>query len=594
MDLNAEDRKAVLKIFLIESGERLSEMEESLVRLEASPDDRAILDRIFRTVHTLKGNSLSLGFKDLGNFIHGVENLLQKIRNQTIPVTDYGVTLFLHVVDVLKQMIPDAAAGILELQSFHLDLLKQLEEAGREDAPAKGPDPTRKENQGGAGDRRKRPWGRRREDIHELIDRSRSIRVDIDKLDRLLNLMGEILLSHEKIKEELKRRETAQRKSQIDILYHASEPILMDLQDQVMKLRMVPAGPTLRQYIRMVRDIAKSSGKIARLTIEGEDVEIDSTIIESLKDPLMHMIRNAIDHGLETPEKRKAMGKNPCGQILLKVFHDAGYIVVQIEDDGGGLRKEAIRQKGISLGLISEGAKWSDAQIFNLIFENGFTTAEKITDLSGRGVGMDVVRQNIHSLRGVIEIKSEENRGSVFTIRLPLTLAIINGFGFRLGEEMYVLPMESVVECIDVNETISSRGGLLARGDRRFGEDPEANRNEMISGVGKGLFSQRGKALPYIRLRELFGIEGSPPERESIVIIQHRESTAGLVVDAVIGEIQAVVKPLGDLFKEMPGISGSTISGNGRVALIIDVPSFLKLIEQKDIQNKSREKNVYL
>jgi two-component system chemotaxis sensor kinase CheA len=492
------------------------------------------------------------------------------------------VTLLLQVVDVLKQMIPDAAAGILELQPFHLDLLKQLEEAGREESPAKGADPPRKENQGGAGDKRKRPWGRRREDIHELIDRSRSIRVDIDKLDRLLNLMGEILLSHEKIKEELKRRETAQRKSQIDILYLASEPILMDLQDQVMKLRMVPAGPTLRQYIRMVRDIAKSSGKIARLTIEGEDVEMDSTIIESLKDPLMHMIRNAVDHGLETPEKRKAMGKNPCGQILLKVFHDAGNIVLQIEDDGGGLRKEAIRQKGVSLGLISEGARLSDAQIFNLIFENGFSTAEKITDLSGRGVGMDVVRQNIHSLRGVIEISSEENRGSVFTICLPLTLAIINGFGVRLGEEMYVLPMEAVVECIDVNEPISSRGGLLARSAGSSGGRPEAKRKEIISRAGQGLLSLRGKALPYIRLRELFGLEGSPPERESIVVIQHHGSTAGLVVDAVIGEVQAVVKPLGDLFKEMPGISGSTISGNGRVGLIIDVPSFLKLIEQKD------------
>ncbi|MBI1819939.1 MAG: chemotaxis protein CheA [Nitrospirae bacterium] len=559
MDLNTDDRKAVLNTFLNESGERLSDMEESLVSLEASPDDREILDRIFRAVHTLKGNALSLGFKDLGNFIHGVENLLQKIRSQTIPVTDYGVTLLLQVVDVLKQMIPDAAARILELQPFHLDLLKQLEEAGREESPAQGADPPRKENPGGAGDKRKRPWGRRREDIHELIDRSRSIRVDIDKLDRLLNLMGEILLSHEKIKEELKRRETAQRKSQIDILYLASEPILMDLQDQIMKLRMVPAGPTLRQYIRIVRDLAKSSGKIARLTIEGEDVEIDSTIIESLKDPLMHMIRNAVDHGLETPEKRKAMGKNPCGQILLKVFHDAGNIVLQIEDDGGGLRKEAIRQKGVSLGLISEGARWSDAQIFNLIFENGFSTAEKITDLSGRGVGMDVVRQNIHSLRGVIEISSEENRGSVFTVRLPLTLAIINGFGVRLGEEMYVLPMEAVVECIDI-----------------------MNRKEIVPKTGKGLFLLRGKALPYIRLRELFGLEGSPPERESIVIIQHHGSTAGLVVDAVIGEVQAVVKPLGDLFKEMPGISGSTISGNGRVGLIIDVASFLKLIEQKE------------
>ncbi len=554
MNLNTDDQKAVLNIFLNESGERLSEMEESLVSLEASPDDRGILDKIFRAVHTLKGNALSLGFKELGDFIHGVEDLLQKYRSQTLSVTEQDVTLLLQVVDVLKQMIPDAAAGILELQPFHLELIKQVNEIEQGNRPTPGDNPS-----GKGIEKRKRPWGRRREDIHELIDRSRSIRVDIDKLDRLLNLMGEILLSHEKIKEELKKRATAQKKSQIDILYLASEPILMDLQDQVMKLRLVPAGPTLRQFIRMARDMAKSSGKIARLMIEGEDVEMDSTIIESLKDPLMHMIRNAIDHGLETPEKRKAIGKNPCGQVSLKVFHDAGNIVLQVEDDGGGLRKEAIRRKGVSMGLISEGAKLSDAQIFSLIFESGFSTAEKITDLSGRGVGMDVVRQNIHSLRGVIEISSKENKGSVFTIRVPLTLAIINGFGVRLGEEMYVLPVEAVVECLDI-----------------------MNRKEIVPKTEKGLFSLRGKALPYIRLRELFGLEGSPPERESLVVIQHHGTMAGLLVDAVLGEIQAVVKPLGDLFKGLPGISGSTISGNGRVGLIIDVPSFLTFIEQKE------------
>ncbi|MFI5303626.1 MAG: chemotaxis protein CheA [Nitrospiria bacterium] len=574
IDMNAEERKFVLRTFLIESGERLAEMEEALVDLEASPGNKELTDKIFRAAHTLKGNSMSLGFAEIGKFIHGTENLLQKLRSQEIPLSGEIVTLLLQSIDMLRHMIPDGVAGVFVMQPAHHDLLKLVESAASgivsEDSPANPSGHVPSHDM----EKRRRPWGRRREDIHELIDKSRSIRVGSEKLDRLLNLMGEITLSQGRIKEELKKHRENRRDHYLLDIYSDTDPLLTELQDQIMKLRMVPIGPSLRHFIRVVRDIAKSHNKLAKLCLEGEDVEIDSSFIESLKDPLTHMIRNAVDHGIEMPELRREKGKNPCGILSLRVFHDSGSIVIQIQDDGAGLRKKEILQKALALGLTSEEKKLTEQDIYRFIFEPGFSTSEKITDISGRGVGMDVVQKGIDALRGTIEITSEENRGTVFTIKLPLTMAIISGFVVGVGEERYVIPLDSVVECLDLNDLIATKSTILSPG--------EVTQAEKKDQRGRGFVNLRGKALPYCRLRDHFLLGGSSESRENIVVIQQHEKKAGLVVDSIYGEIQAVVKPLGDLFNGLPGVTGSTILGNGKVGLILDVPSLLRKVEEKE------------
>jgi two-component system chemotaxis sensor kinase CheA len=326
----------------------------------------------------------------------------------------------------------------------------------------------------------------------------------------------------------------------------------VDLQELIMKIRMVPIGPMFRQYIRAVRDVAQTSQKIARLAIEGANAEVDTTVIEHLKDPLTHMIRNAMDHGIEPPAKRKEAGKDPCGCITLRASHEAGSVVIQVEDDGAGLNRQKILEKAISRGMISDGRNLSDEEVYRFIFEPGFSTAEKVTELSGRGVGMDVVRRNIEALRGSVAVESREGKGTTITLRLPLTLAIIDGFGVGVGEETYVIPLEAVIECLEI---------------------PAESRERQNS---QGVINLRGKPLPCLRLRDFFGLKGTPPKRESIIVVHQGNKQVGLVVDILYGENQAVIKPLGKMFNALRAVSGSTILGNGRVALILDVPALLR------------------
>jgi len=330
------------------------------------------------------------------------------------------------------------------------------------------------------------------------------------------------------------------------------DALFIELQEQIMKVRMVPIGPMFQRHIRTVRDIAQMMGKTARLQIEGGDVEVDTTVIEHLNDPLTHMIRNTMDHGIESPEKRKAAGKDPCGTVTLRAFHDAGNIVIQMEDDGAGLNRRRILEKARAKGLLTEAQNPSDDEVYRLIFEPGFSTADKVTDMSGRGVGMDVVRRNIESLRGTVALESREGQGIKFNMRLPLTMAIIEGFMVGVQEETCVIPLDAVVECLEM--------------------PAEQRENDREA----GFINLRGEPLPYLRLRNVFQFEVKRSGRENIVIVQHAGGRAGLAVDLLYGESQAVIKPLGKLFHGLPGVSGSTILGNGRVALILDVPSLVR------------------
>lgn len=544
MDL--DDRKALLQTFLAEAEERLIEMEESIVELESRPDDEELVQKLFRGAHTIKGNASCFGFSRVSEFAHALEDLLQRLRSRTLAVNSGLVTLLLRGVDALKHMVPDAVAGVEEPQPAHLALQRQLADAT--------PKASSDESPAGAGtktDARKRPFGRREGDAGEWLDRAKTLRVDIGKLDRMLNLTGEIAIAQGRLRQMLEKS-TGHPGEAILEAHREADRLFMELQELILKVRMVPVGPLFRQYIRTVRDVAQAHGKLARLVIEGEEVEVDTTIVEYLKDPITHMIRNALDHGIEPPDRRKQAGKDAAGRVTLRAFHEAGNIVIQVEDDGAGLNRRKILEKARSQGMLAAGQHLASDDVYRLIFEPGFSTAETVTDLSGRGVGMDVVRRQVDGLRGTVAIESRSGAGSTVTIRLPLTLAIIDGFVVGVGEETYVIPLDVVVECVELPMS-------------------ECRRTE-----GRGMINLRGAALPYLRLRDLFSAAGEPSRREKVVVVTHHGCQAGLVVDDLFGERQAVIKPLNKLFHGVPGISGATILGDGRVALILDVPSVLR------------------
>lgn len=541
------DLDAILHTFLDESEEGLCRMEEALVALETEPENGETLQTIFRVAHTLKGNASSLGYPRVAGFAHGVEDTLQHLRDRTIPVTGSVITLLLRAVDALRHMVPEAVAGNEEMSPAHEALLKLLGETGTMAVEEKA--------KAAAAlvvpERRERSWGRRKDDIEAWKDRGRTLRVDIEKLDRILNLTGEIAIARGRLRQMLEER-VGRTGEEVLEAHLEADRLYLDLQELVMKARMVPVGPIFRQYVRTVRDMAAATGKSVRLLTEAGDVEVDTRVIEHLRDPLTHMIRNAVDHGIEPPQGRQARGKDPCGHVSLRACHEAGSIVIQVADDGSGLDRERIVKQARSEGLVADPEKLTDAEIYRLVFEPGFSTAEAVTDLSGRGVGMDIVRRNVEALRGSVAIDSRQGEGTTITIRLPLTLAIIEGFAVGVGDETYVIPLEAVLECLELPAEEQHRGN------------------------GRGVIYLRGQALPYLRLRDQFALPGPSPPRENIVVVHHGGGQAGIAVDVLYGASQTVIKPLGDLFEGLPGIAGSTILGSGRVALILDVPSLLR------------------
>ncbi|NTV69787.1 MAG: chemotaxis protein CheA [Azonexaceae bacterium] len=379
---------------------------------------------------------------------------------------------------------------------------------------------------------------------------ARLVRVQADKLDQLIDLVGELVIAG------ASANLLAQNSKQGDLVEATSvlSRLVENIRDSALQLRMVQIGDTFTRFNRVVRDVSKELGKEIELVISGAETELDKTVVEKIGDPLMHLVRNSLDHGIEPTAVRLERGKPACGRVSLNAYHDSGSIVIEISDDGGGLNKERITAKALERGIIQPGETLSDAEVVNLIFEPGFSTVEKVSNLSGRGVGMDVVRRNIQSLRGAVDVASVEGEGATFTIRLPLTLAIIDGFLVGVGKAAYVIPLDTVVECIELKNLPS---------DRNF-------------------MNLRGEALPFIRLRELFEIPGECPPRESIVVVQFAGHRAGIVVDQLMGEFQTVIKPLGVMFPHLRGIGGSTILGSGEVALILDVAALVHTVSQAE------------
>lgn len=378
------------------------------------------------------------------------------------------------------------------------------------------------------------------------------IRVDAEKLDGLINLVGELIIAG------AGTNLIARRANMPDLIESTAtlSRLVEEVRDSALALRMVQISGTFNRFQRVVRDVSKELGKDIELIINGAETELDKTVVEKIGDPLTHLVRNSMDHGIESAEVRLARGKPVKGSLKLNAYHDAGSVVIEVSDDGGGLNKERILNKAIERGLVTEDANLTDKEIYNLIFEAGFSTAETVSNLSGRGVGMDVVRRNIQALRGTVDIESQEGLGSTIRIRLPLTLAIIDGFMVGVGNTVFVIPLDMVVECIELS----------------------AWTHEESEGQCLNL---RGEVLPYQRLRDYLETQGEQGQRENVVVVRYGDHKAGLVVDKLLGEFQTVIKPLGKLFQGEKGIGGFTILGNGEVALIVDVPSLMKQIEHE-------------
>jgi two-component system chemotaxis sensor kinase CheA len=536
------DEQLILRTFFAECDEKLLEMEEAVVVLETRPTDPELLATIFRIVHTVKGNGASLGFETVAAFAHRLEELLERMRSGEVAVTPPLASLLLHSVDLLRSLLRQAQAdggsvGPVGIDTaVPRDILDALAGVPGED----GTDlphailsmaPVRVSGDEG----RARSHG--------------TLRVDLRKLDRLLDLTGEAAVARCRMAESLSR---GAGPAELEEIWSSLDGLFGRLQELITAVRMVPVGPLFRQQIRVIHDLMESRGKSARLLLEGEDVEVDASVLEQLRDPVTHLVRNAVDHGIESPEERLACGKDPCGRITLRAFHAAGSLIVEVEDDGAGLDRACIAERARALPGVESPELLPDAELFRLVFEPGFSTSPTVTDLSGRGVGLDVVRRNIEALRGSVSIQGAPGRGSTVTLRLPLTLAIIDGLTVEAGGEVFVVPLESVVECVDL--------------------PPEESSGDRIS----GLISLRGAPLPYLRLREHFLLDSQQRGRESVVVVESEGRVAGIAVDALLGKSQTVIKPLGRLFMGVKGLSGSAVLGSGRVALIVDVATLLR------------------
>jgi two-component system, chemotaxis family, sensor kinase CheA len=685
--------------FIEEASELLTELESTLLEVEAAPNDMELIAKVFRALHTIKGSSAMFGYDDITMFTHDIENVYDFIRKGELVISKDIIDLTLAARDQILQMlfpetenssidenvtrnILEAFRGIVNKHNAYkpaddqyavksnkitksennpvkeylinfkpaqaifvsgtnpLMLLKEMKELGetivlakfdqvplldRIDAEKcytswdiilktdKGPDAIKDififvEDQCELNitefDREGKLMKEedfqdfkklledislsKYPDINSLLlefessttqigfnqvikteskkskdgtdhshenDSASSIRVSAEKLDELVNLVGELVT----IQARLNQIALGNQDQNIISVAEEVERITWSLRDSALNIRMLPIGTTFSKFKRLVRDLSKDLGKEVELTTDGAETELDKTVIEKLNDPLIHIIRNSIDHGVESPVEREQKGKSRIGTVHLSASQSGGNVLIKIKDDGAGMDKEAIKDKAVKMGLITEGGELTDSEIYALIFAPGFSTAKKVTNVSGRGVGMDVVRRAIEALRGSIEVSSQKGIGSTITLKLPLTLAIIDGLLVNIGNESFVLPLSSVEECIELTT------------------------DDVEKAHGRHIVNIRGEIVPYVNLRERFSISSKRPEIEQVVIANIKGMRVGFVVDNVIGQHQTVLKTLGRVYKNAEGVSGATILGDGSVALILDI---IRLAEKEEAEER--------
>lgn len=663
-----------LEVFIDESREHLQTINEQLLELEKNPDDVAIVNEIFRSAHTLKGMSATMGFEDLANLTHQMENVLDAIRNEKISVTPELLDVIFRAVDDLEAMVVSISEGgdgkrdvtevVAQLKQiekgdvvavpqksnstyeqtydeFEYTILKQSAEQGfhsyevtiklRSDCLLKAARvfmifevieqigeviksvPTvemleaeqfddqfvvtvvtkvsqdelqkrimkvseveqvivqrvnlHRSTEEEKTTETKHEQKEEQQAVEQAVEKkqeaqeekatgkqvsNKTIRVNIERLDVLMNLFEELVIDRgrlEQISRELNNpelHETVERMSRIS----------GDLQNIILNMRMVPVETVFNRFPRMVRQLARDLGKKINLEIIGAETELDRTVIDEIGDPLVHLLRNAIDHGIETPDVRRAKGKPEEGTVKLKAYHSGNHVFIEIEDDGAGISREKVLKKAISKGIISEqnAANLTDKQVYELIFASGFSTADKVSDISGRGVGLDVVKSTIESLGGSVSIDSEEGVGSIFSIQLPLTLSIISVMLVEIQHEKYAIPLSSIIETAIVKK------------------------EDILHAHNQKVIDFRGKVVPLLFLKDIFEVPVVKEDDDflSVVIVRKGEKMAGLVVDSFIGQQEVVLKSLGNYLTSVFAISGATILGDGQVALIVDCNALIK------------------
>jgi two-component system chemotaxis sensor kinase CheA len=711
--------------FTEEAYELLSELEDSLLELEESPDDQELIGRVFRAMHTIKGSGAMFGFDSVSEFTHEVETVFDQVRGGSIPVSKPLIDLTLAARDQIRALLdaeqggepanqsvsasiikglrtltsggalptpaPDVRSGGMpaspidigdmgltddEDQTPHspqertyrifikpdphifatgtnpLLLLNELQEMGRcriiartDALPDLGSLPpeechtawdiylTTEQNENAIQDvfifvedeceltirviededsfdtsetpkklgeilvergdvskeqlsqvlQQQEPLGARlvkagiikpdqvkaalteqqlvhdRKRDRQKVDAATSVRVPADKLDSLVDLVGELVT----VQARLNQTSATLHDHNLQLISEEVERLTSELRDNTMSIRMLPIGSTFNKFKRLVRDLSTELGKQVEMTTAGAETELDKTVIDQLNDPLVHIIRNSIDHGIESPGDRQAVGKTPAGTVHLIAEHSGANVLIRVLDDGKGLNPDVLRAKALERGLIAPDQDVSDKEAFNFIFAAGFSTAKKVTNVSGRGVGMDVVRKSIDALRGAIDVHSELGKGTTITLKLPLTLAIIEGLRVEVGGEYFILPLSAVEECV------------------------ELSRQDVKKSHGRHVINVRDEIVPYIRIRERFQMSGERPDIEQIVIVEVEDSRVGFVVDSVIGQHQTVIKSLGKSFAHSEEFSGATILGDGTVALILDLQKMVRYVEEEETNRLS-------
>lgn len=555
-DVGTEDMTEIIDDFLLESDELVSSLDSNLVKLETEPENIDLLNEIFRAAHTIKGTSSFLGFDQITDLTHKMEDILNKLRKAELSVTPSIMDLLLESLDILKALVENVRENKNERLELD-DIIGRLEKTFNKDNIIE-PTPITDNIDNGepAVDKDNASSNKpvSGKGLKKSIDQT--IRVDVERLDTLMNMMGELVLGRNSMVQTVNNlvveHDGDYSLEGLQQISNSINFITTELQMAVMKMRMQPIGKVFKKFPRLVRDLSRDTKKEIALEITGESTELDKSVIEEIGDPLVHIIRNSCDHGIESPEEREKAGKPRQGKIHLSADQEGSNIVIKIVDDGKGLDIEAIKQKAIERKLVSpvEVNTMHRSEIFRFIFEAGFSTAKKITDVSGRGVGMDVVRTNIEKLNGMIDLDSELGKGTTISIKLPLTLAIIQGLLVESDSEVFILPLSSV------HETVKS------------------DQSEIYYINKKPVLRLREDVIPIINLNEI--LKGNPSgftmtEKPYIVVVGLAEKKIGIIIDRFLGQEEVVIKSLGNYLGTTEGVAGATILGDGRIRLIVDL-----------------------
>lgn len=607
----SDAQQAILQEFLVESFDNLSSINDDLAVFEKNPQDKELLNAIYRKIHTLKGSASFLGLKKLQEITHTVESILDFVRDETLTITTEIFDVFLESFDfclaLLKDIEMSGVEGDHDISNLMGHLNKVLEanltsgEVFVKDETLSLVEPTSLEstvnevahenvvelkavNNPSASEEVTSSSLNNLSPANEVGQTNRTqisdsiVRVNVNLLDKIMNVVGELVITRNQILQYSKIKDDS------DLNRYAQQlnTITTELQTDIMTTRMQPVGSVFNKFERIVRDLSRSQKKKVRLNIVGQETELDKTLLEVIKDPMTHLIRNSLDHGLETPEVREANGKNGTGLLEIKAYHEGGQVIIEIGDDGAGISSERVKAKAIEKGIISaeEASNYSLSKIHSLIFHPGFSTAEQITNISGRGVGMDVVKSNIEKIGGEVEVESREGRGTTFRLKIPLTLAIVPALVIESADETFAIHQKNLVELVML-------------------EAEDFNKIEKLH--GREFFRLRGELIPIVRLNEVLNLQENKDEAYflNIIVLKAEGKTYGLIVDHILDTQEIVVKPLDRALKSMSYYAGSTIMGDGRVALIIDAFGFYNQVDTKEadkgadlIDNQNQNINV--